>query len=210
MSLPFEVSILVSHVSQVKRKSVTKPQETLVFKRKRLTKEEVRKVCDDHVREVGRPSRMDDPVFRDWVCDKVVELGQEGWSPAEISAEIKVDRLTMLSWEDRFPEFSTAMMRAKQLEQAWWERQSRENLKNRDFNANLWLKSAIFRFKDYADQNRAHKLEISGRVDQNIEINHNILMDTTRRVMQILEDGAQAAQLIEGEATELLPPPEKD
>lgn len=189
---------------------MTKPQETLVFKRKRLTKEEVRKVCDDHVREVGRPSRMDDPVFRDWVCDKVVEMGAQGCSPMEISAEIDVDYRTMDHWREVSPEFSRAMMRAKQLEQGWWERQAHENLKNRDFNANLWLKSAIFRFKDYADQNRAHKLEISGRVDQNIEINHNILMDTTRRVMQILEDGAQAAQLIEGEATELLPPPEKD
>ena len=53
----------------------------------------------------------------------------------------------------RSEEFSTALTRAKVLEQAWFEREGRLNLKNREFNANLWSKSVSARFReDYTER----------------------------------------------------------
>ena len=82
----------------------------------------------------------------------VIALGEEGQSQMQISAEIDVDRGTMLSWATQHPEFSTALTRAKELEQAWWEKRAQGALENKDFNANLWAKSVAARFrKDYGD-----------------------------------------------------------
>jgi hypothetical protein len=96
----------------------------------------------------GRPSTYD-PAY----CERVIELGALGKSQVQISAEIDIPRTTMLSWADVHPEFSTALTRAKELEQAWWENQAQNNLSVREFNAALWSKNVASRFRsDYGDR----------------------------------------------------------
>lgn len=186
---------------------MTKPQEVLKFKRKRLTKEEVEQICENHVREVGRPSPMDDPEYQKMVCLQVEQLGTEGKSPHEISREIGVDLRTLIHWSEKFPEFRISMMRAKQLEQGWWEEQARISLRERNFNSALWWKAAIGRFKDYREIHQVSKTEISGKDGGPIGVNHITLMDTARRVMAILEDAEEMKKTIDVEAAELLPAP---
>lgn len=95
---------------------------------------------------------MNVPEYNAAMCERVTFLGSEGYSECEISADIGVPRTTMRSWCDAYPDFSSALTRAKELEQSWWERQSRTNLKEKDFNANLWNKAMSARFKaDYGD-----------------------------------------------------------
>ena len=101
----------------------------------------------------GRPSLMHDAEYRDEVCEQVVVLGAEGKSECQISAAIGVRRTTMRSWADRYPEFSSALTRAKELEQNWWETAGQGGLSDKNFNANLWNKTMSARFRaEYGDK----------------------------------------------------------
>jgi hypothetical protein len=91
----------------------------------------------------GRPSDYN-PHF----CESVMDLGAKGYSQTEIAVHLEVPRTTMLSWAERHPEFSTALTRAKEEEQAWWERTGREAMFKPGFNAAVWKKSMEARFRD--------------------------------------------------------------
>lgn len=102
----------------------------------------------------GRPSTYpESDKERKELCARVIALGAEGKSECQISAAIDQPRTTMRSWADQHPEFSSALTRAKELEQAWWENEAQSNLKDKDFNANLWNKSMSARFRsEYGDK----------------------------------------------------------
>jgi hypothetical protein len=117
----------------------------------------------------GRPSTYD-PMY----CDMVLRLGAEGKSPEQIAAEIGVPRTTMLSWADTNPDFSTALTRAKELEQAWWENVGQSALFADRFQASVWSKSMQARFREkYTDkviqeQTGANggPIEVVGRIER--------------------------------------------
>jgi hypothetical protein len=90
---------------------------------------------------VGRPTDYD-PAF----CDRVEDLGKEGYSKAEIAAELGKCRKTLDNWAAEHPDFLHALNRAKDFELAWWERQAREGLAKPGFNAAIWSKSVNGRF----------------------------------------------------------------
>ena len=91
----------------------------------------------------GRPSTYDSCYI-----ERVLELGAAGKSQVQISAELGVPLSTLRSWGDQHEEFSQALTRAKELEQAWWEDQAQQNLTTREFNAALWHKSVASRFRE--------------------------------------------------------------
>lgn len=96
----------------------------------------------------GRPSTYD-PAY----CASVEELGAQGKSYEQISAEIDVPRSTMDSWSKAHPEFSAALTRAKELEQAWWENTGQSALFADKFQAAVWSKSMSSRFREkYTDK----------------------------------------------------------
>ena len=92
---------------------------------------------------VGRPSKYN-PEY----CEIAVELGKQGFSVAEIAAHFEVDKASLYRWQEENPDFALSMSRAKSFEQAWFEREARLNMKNREFNTNLWYRSASSRFRD--------------------------------------------------------------
>lgn len=99
-------------------------------------------------RPVGRPTK-----YKPEYCERVIEMATEGASMAEYAAEFGIDRTTLFDWRDQHEEFSTALARAKVLEQAWFEREARMNMRNKEFNSNLWYRSALSRFRDdYAEK----------------------------------------------------------
>lgn len=103
----------------------------------------------------GRPT-IYDPAH----CERVIELGREGKSHAQIAAALDVARMTLYEWASRHPEFSDAITRAKDLAQAWFEDRGQAGLSSREFNASLWAKQVSCRFReDYTDTS---KQEISG------------------------------------------------
>ena len=99
-------------------------------------------------RPVGRPSK-----YKPEYCERIIELGKQGYSHAELAADLEVDKHSMYRWAEQHEEFRTALHAAKTYEQAWFEREARSNMKNRDFNANLWYRSAASRFReDYTER----------------------------------------------------------
>lgn len=99
--------------------------------------------------KAGRPSTYPETEDeRQELCERVIALGSEGKSPVQISAAIGVPRTTMDSWAEVHPDFSEALTRAKELEQVWWENQGQNALENKEFHANLWIKSMQARFRD--------------------------------------------------------------
>ena len=91
----------------------------------------------------GRPTK-----YKPEYCEQIIELGKQGFSYSEIAAELGVDKASLYDWAAAHEDFSTALRAAKTYEQAWFEREARQNMKNRDFNANLWYRSAASRFRD--------------------------------------------------------------
>lgn len=96
----------------------------------------------------GRPTKYDPAM-----CETVVQCGVEGMSRAEICAELDISFNTMRNWEDEHPEFLRATTRARELGQAWWERQGRKGIWSRDFNAGAYRLQVMNRFpKDWRDK----------------------------------------------------------
>jgi hypothetical protein len=92
--------------------------------------------------KIGRPTN-----YKPEYCDRVVELGAKGYSQAMIIADIGAgSRETISNWKKAHPAFLDAMIRARDLALAWWERQGIENLGNRDYNANLYRIIMMARF----------------------------------------------------------------
>jgi hypothetical protein len=92
---------------------------------------------------IGRPSS-----YKPELCQRVVELGAEGWSQTEIAAEFGIDKKSLYDWAGKHPDFSTALSRAKALEQSWWEKRGRASLDAKNFQSSVWSKSMTARFKD--------------------------------------------------------------
>lgn len=91
----------------------------------------------------GRPT-----LYREEYCERVIALGAEGKSPAQIAGMLGVDKATLIEWGKVHAEFSTALTRAKTLEQLWWENAGQSGLLAERFQQQVWAKSMQARFRD--------------------------------------------------------------
>lgn len=103
----------------------------------------------------GRPTD-----YRAKYCAQVIELGRDGKSKAQIAAALDVARNTLDNWAKANPEFLSAMTRAQDLAQAWFEDKGQDGLETPGFNASLWAKQVSCRFRD--DYTDASRRELSG------------------------------------------------
>lgn len=113
-------------------------------------------------RPVGRPSEYD-PAY----CERVLPLGEQGMSEAEIAKALGVPRTTMRSWAAQHPEFSSALAHARDLSLAWWEEQGRRGInRGSEFNASLYGKCVTGRFPDEPYRDR---VQVTGKNDGPIQ-----------------------------------------
>ena len=89
----------------------------------------------------GRPSSYDPSI-----CGDIPQMFAEGQSKAEVARELKISRDTMNRWEKEHPEFSDAIKKGVQLSEAWWVKQGRIALREKEFNATLWYMNMKNRF----------------------------------------------------------------
>lgn len=90
----------------------------------------------------GRPS-LYDPAY----CDKVIEMGAQGFSVVEMAVAIGVHRSTLEeAWPAAHPEFSEALTHAREASQAWWERTGRVGMIENTINSSIWSRSMAARF----------------------------------------------------------------
>jgi hypothetical protein len=109
----------------------------------------------------GRPSTYDPAII-----PELLEHAAQGRSLAQISARLDIPRTTMISWGEEHPEFSTALTRAKELEQAWWEDVGQSGLTADKFNSALWQKSVSARFRN--EYTERMQQEHTGAVNINV------------------------------------------
>ena len=110
---------------------------------------------DAEKRPVGAPTK-----YNLGAIDTVLRLGAEGASRAEWAAELGIAWQTLFNWEEKHPEFLDATTRARELAQAWWEKQGRVGIWEPKFNANAYRLQVMNRFPaDWRDK-REH--EVSG------------------------------------------------
>ncbi len=103
----------------------------------------------------GRPT-----LYRPEYCEKVIELGKQGDSIAQMASYFDVTRQSLMEWAKVHPEFSTALSIAKEHCQSWWENAGREGmfLGGGGFNAAVWKKSMEARFReDYTERQEVHQ-----------------------------------------------------
>ena len=101
----------------------------------------------------GRPTK-----YRPEYCGTILAVGEVGGWLAEMAEACDVHRSTMDEWAAEHPEFSEALMRAKQKAQAWFEREGRLGLSADKFNSALWAKQMSSRHRDEYTERR----EVSG------------------------------------------------
>ena len=99
-------------------------------------------------RPVGRPTK-----YKPEYCEEIIELGKQGKSIAQMASHFDVDKASIFRWAEESNDFRTALARAKAHSQTWWENAAQQNMDNRNFNAQLWLKSVASRFReDYTEK----------------------------------------------------------
>jgi len=133
-------------------------------------------------RPVGRPTK-----YKPEYCEQIIELGKQGKSIAQMASHFDVDKASIFDWDKSHPDFSTALARAKAHSQTWWENTAQQNMDNRNFNAQLWLKSVASRFRD--DYTEQTKTEITGRDGAAIK------METTQKLDTSILDSDQRESL---------------
>lgn len=118
--------------------------------------------------KVGRPSE-----YKPEHCKTVLELAANGAGPAEYSTEFGIDRTTLYEWARTHADFQHALTRAKQIEQAWWEREGREGMRAKTFNAQVWKTSMQARFRD--DYTEKRVTEISGPDGSPVQVQSHVV-----------------------------------
>ena len=81
----------------------------------------------------GRPTK-----YRKEYCERVPELMAEGMAKVEVCAELGVDYHTFLSWQEKHPQFLQSVKKGGELSKAWWMREGREALRDKDFSYTGW------------------------------------------------------------------------
>ncbi|MDF2366329.1 transposase [Sneathiella sp.] len=90
---------------------------------------------------MARPTK-----YRPEMKNEVLSMMQEGASIQEVSAALGICRASLYNWKRQYPEFLDTIKRGESCSQAWWERQGRQNLKNRNFNNHHWFRQMCNRF----------------------------------------------------------------
>lgn len=117
--------------------------------------------------------------YRAEYCERVIELGREGKSHAQMAAAIGVARQTLYNWAAEHPAFLDAITYARDLSQAWWEEQAQSGIHlGSGFNASLWAKSMSARFPDdYTDRQRRELTGAGGGPIEQVQRIERVIVD---------------------------------
>ena len=105
----------------------------------------------------GRPTN-----YRPEYCERVIEMGRDGFSVAQMASQLNTSKQTLLRWVDANPEFRDAMEIARSHSQAWWEAMGQANIvmpkDSGTFQGSVWSRSMAARFPDDWRENRGVEL----------------------------------------------------
>ena len=118
----------------------------------------------------------------------MVTLYAEGRSDLAVCKEIGLSKKRFNHYYDNNPSFRELVDYGRELAQAWWEDQSRTNLNNKEFNANLY-KARMAKFYDWSD-----KVQTDNK-NQNSELSLEMLKERFIETMKLLP-AAEVKQLV--------------
>ncbi len=119
----------------------------------------------DEKRGVGRPTKYEPDVM----IPTMLAGFEEGMSKTEVAAMIGITRETMRVWSETYPQFSAAIKQGVDLSEAWWEKQSRRALFDKDFQATNWIFNMKNRF-GWRD-----KQEVTGDPERPQQLVHRVV-----------------------------------
>lgn len=141
----------------------------------------------------GRPSK-----YKPEYCEKVIALGKEGKSPAQIAYHLDITRDDINHWIKAHDEFCTAMKLAKIAEQNWWEETGKNALHADKFQAAVWKKSMEARFReDYTERH-----DVSTKLDEN---QAESIMEIARFMAYTLASAVSQIDQKNGEVIDVVP-----
>ena len=141
-------------------------------------------------RKRGRPSAYD-PAF----CERVIELGEQGFSRAQISRALGCSRSSLHLWMKVHPEFAEAMKEAEWRSLAWWEDVGMAGLSLPKFNAALYAFNMKNRFREhYSD-----KVDVSHATEEVDPAERLTPLDLARRVAFLLHEGREELRRQQGQ-----------
>ena len=123
-------------------------------------------------------------------CLKVIELMSQGASKQELLLEMdsRPTLLTLSYWAREHPEFKKALDIGQALSEAWWMREGRRNIYNKDFNAVLYMMQMMNRFGWTRREN------INAKIHKHDETTLNVRFDFTKlspkTVLEVLNASA--------------------
>ena len=130
-------------------------------------------------RKTGRPTD-----YRPEYCARVVELGEQGMSKAQMAREFGIARCTLDDWAVKFPEFSAAFTRARDLSLAFWEDRGVEGLGLQGFNSSLYARIMSARFPDdYREQKTVALTGNNGGPIQSVSMTPDEFDERARRLL---------------------------
>jgi len=104
----------------------------------------------DDLLKRGVPTKYD-PSF----CERVIEMGKQGFSKVEMSCELDISRASFDNYEKQHPEFLEAVTRALEFSQSWWLKGGKKGTFGEidGFNSNAYNLQMKNRFKeDWAER----------------------------------------------------------
>jgi hypothetical protein len=112
-----------------------------------------------------------------------------------MASHFDVDKASIFDWAAAHEDFSTALARAKAHSQTWWENAAQQNMDNRNFNAQLWLKSVASRFRDDYTEKQVTELTGAngGAVQVQTKVDTDALSAEQRNALRDLIMAAKAA-----------------
>jgi transposase len=117
-------------------------------------------------------------MYRPEYCELAIEIGKRGGGPNDIACEIGVLRENLYEWAKVHPDFLTALRKAKQHEQKWWENKGIEGLGADKFNAMVWKVSMQARFRD--DYTERKVTELTGKDGGAIQTETKMAIDASK------------------------------
>lgn len=86
--------------------------------------------------------------YRPEFCEKVVEWGKLGKSPAWMASRMDTTKQSLFDWAKMHTQFAAALTLAMTHAQAFWEDEGEVGMKQQGFNAAIWARNMASRFRD--------------------------------------------------------------
>jgi hypothetical protein len=95
--------------------------------------------------KTGRPIITTNDLPENWEMD-IINLSKIGGSIVEIAVLLDISRNTLTAMTERDPNFLNTIKKCKRLCEAWWMKQGRTELDNKDFSYTGWYMNMKNRF----------------------------------------------------------------